>query len=343
MEKMLNKTWWRMAGVLLVLGGCWLSPGRAADDATPARPTLPLIMDCDPGSDDAMALWLLHALGRSPDFLVATPGNSPRRQVFANLELLARHLGLKAPLWMGAEKRADGTEPQTDGFFLFDGLTGVSGELMARHGNPGPIRAGGVQATVDFIRAHEKVEYFAAGPLTTLAAALRAAPDISSHLEKVCVMGGSIDNPEAQKTDFNTICDIQAAAAVYSSGVPLIVFPIHETIKEVFTDSFILSLEETGKLPVLSNLIRGAFTANVREDNELYAELHDMVVAAYFIAPESFQITEKRLRIGDKAMLVSDPDGIPIRVMTQKEPLLLRRLFTEIYRRAGADLPPTGK
>lgn len=190
-----------------------------------------LLIDCDPGQDDAAALLLAAA---SPEFdLVAVAtvaGNVPAPQTAANarrvLDLAGRadvpvHEGAAAPLLfpLGTAEFVCGP----------DGLAGADLPPPSRKPDP-------EAAALAIVRAAEAgpLTIAALGPLTNLALALRLAPRIAGRIERIAVMGGARDlGNMTPAAEFNIWVDPHAAAIVLGAGLPLTLFGLHMTHQAV--------------------------------------------------------------------------------------------------------------
>ncbi len=204
-----------------------------------------LLIDCDPGQDDAAALLLAAA---SPEFdLVAVTtvaGNVPAPQTAANarrvLDLAGRadvpvHEGAAAPLLfpLGTAEFVCGP----------DGLAGADLPPPSRPPEP-------EVAALAIIRAAEAgpLTVAALGPLTNLALALRLAPHIASRIERLAVMGGARDlGNMTPAAEFNFWVDPHAAAIVLGAGVPLALFGLHLTHQAVPEAEELAALAAAGR------------------------------------------------------------------------------------------------
>ncbi|MEE4118871.1 MAG: nucleoside hydrolase [Paracoccaceae bacterium] len=259
-----------------------------------------IIIDTDPGQDDAVALLLALA---SPDELevlaiTAVAGNVPLELTARNARTvceLARishvpvHAGCDAPL----SRRLVTAEH-------VHGKTGLDGADL-----PGPslplASMGAVEAIVHHVRREPPgtVTLCPLGPLTNVATALRHAPDIAERLAGIVLMGGAyfeVGNitPAAE---FNIFVDPEAAAEVFASGVDLTVLPLDATHKALITPPRLQAIADIGT-PV-ARAVAGWLDFYERFDLEKYGgqggPLHDPCVIAHLLAPELF--TGRRINV----------------------------------------------
>lgn len=189
-----------------------------------------IIIDCDPGLDDAIALLLAFA---SPELdilgITVAAGNVGLEQTVKNTRLLVDlagvslpiHPGCPAPLFRRLETAAH--------------IHGESGLKGAEHLPPprAPVSdEHAVPALIRHLRAAAPGEIILActGPLTNLAAALIQAPDSAAAIARVVVMGGGVAQGNATPAaEFNFLTDPHAAQIVCRSGVPLEIIPLDLT------------------------------------------------------------------------------------------------------------------
>lgn len=194
--------------------------------------TRTLLIDTDPGQDDALAILLALAFPDRLDLraITAVAGNVPVAQTTANAirvcDLAGRpdiavYQGADRPLIFALETAEFVCGP--------DGLAGADLPAPARAANPGHA----VQALIDIARACPPggLTVCALGPLTNLALALRLAPDIAGHIDRIVVMGGARDlGNMTPAAEFNFHVDPHAADIVLGAGVPVTLFGLHVTL-----------------------------------------------------------------------------------------------------------------
>jgi purine nucleosidase len=250
-----------------------------------------VIVDCDPGHDDAIALLL--ALG-SPDKLdilavttVAGTVSEPEsnRNARKILEVLGRrdipvHPGCTRPL----------VRPHVPYFGDDDGLRGVElPEPLA-----GPARGHAVDAIIETVRSNPPgtVTLCTLGPLTNVALALAKAPDIAERLAGIALMGGAAGlGNVTPAAEFNVLTDPHAAAMVFGSEARLTMFGLELCYRAVVHDDWVNKLDALG---TTSARLTAEFLRRygVAVDGERYrifgVPLYDPCVIAWLLAPEIF-------------------------------------------------------
>ncbi|HEY1798417.1 MAG TPA: nucleoside hydrolase [Stellaceae bacterium] len=274
--------------------------------------TRPIIIDTDPGIDDAVAILLaLGSPGLDVEALVAVAGNAPlpitERNARALLELAERG---DLPVFAGRDRPL--RRPPTDAIAAHG-----KGGLGALHLPPPavPVRPGGVDLLVRSVREAppRTMTWCALGPLTNIAAAFVEAPEIAANLRELVIMGGATRRPGnvTPAAEFNIHVDPHAAAIVFESGAPITLVPLEVTRQLVNTRPRLARLRGIGNRAgeAVSTLLRPV------PPSRRAMTLHDPCVIAWLIAPELFRgsrvnvaiETESRLTAG---MSVTDWRGV---------------------------------
>jgi purine nucleosidase len=251
-----------------------------------------IIIDTDPGQDDAVAILLALA---SPELdvlgITAVAGNVPLALTARNARVicdLARRTDV--PVFAGCDRPL--TRPLVTAEHVH-GKTGLDGADL-----PDPViplqDAHAVDFLIDTLRREPpgSVTLCTLGPLTNIATAFARAPDIVPRVAEVVAMGGAyfeVGNitPAAE---FNIYVDPEAAAAVLASGVALTIVPLDVTHKALTTRARVEGFRALGT-PV-GHAVAGWTDFFERFDMAKYgsegAPLHDPLVIAYLLAPDLF-------------------------------------------------------
>lgn len=253
-----------------------------------------IIIDTDPGQDDAVAILLALSSPGEIDVLgiVAVAGNVGLAQNATNalkiVELAGRpdipvHAGCARPMTRQLVT-AEHVHGQTglDGPDLPEPTIG----LQDKHG---------VDFLIDTLRAEPEgtVTLCALGPLTNLAMALVKAPDIAERIEEIVLMGGAyfeVGNitPAAE---FNIYVDPEAARTVFACGAPITMMPLDVTHQMLGTPERIAAFRAIGNRSGAA--VAAMLDFSERFDLEKYdwlgAPLHDPCVTAYLLKPDIFE------------------------------------------------------
>jgi inosine-uridine nucleoside N-ribohydrolase len=189
---------------------------------TPPR----IILDCDPGVDDAMAII---TAARWADLVAITTvaGNVSLDHTTGNALRLRDLLAIDVPVHRGADRPLVAEPLYADHVHGATGLGGV--ELPDPVHGPDSDDAPG--ALIELTRAEEGLHLVPIGPLTNVATALRADPRLADRVASITLMGGSahgVGNVTAA-AEFNVYADPEAADIVFRSGAPLTMVGLHLT------------------------------------------------------------------------------------------------------------------
>jgi len=251
----------------------------------------PIIVDCDPGADDAIALFLAFAFPDLLDVLGITTvaGNVPLPLTQTNARKLCELTRqLKTPVFAGCPRpllRPLITAEEVHGKTGLDGITLPSPTL--------PLQS---EHAVEFLiqcllNASEPVTLATLGPLTNLAIALVQQPAIAQKLQEVVVMGGAITQGNiTPSAEFNVYVDPHAAQIVLSGGLPLTLVTLDVTHQAIATPARMEAMDAIDN--AVSRAAIGLLKHYGEYDMKRYgtpgAFLHDPCVMAYLLKPELF-------------------------------------------------------
>ena len=255
--------------------------------------TAKIIIDTDPGQDDAVAILLALA---SPDEITVlgittVAGNVPLALTEKNARIICELAGRPdIAVFAGCDRPL--VQPLVTAEHVH-GKTGLDG--IALPDPTMPLQAAhAVDFIIDTLRAEPSgsVTLCPLGPLTNIATAFTRAPDIMARVKEIVLMGGAyfeVGNitPAAE---FNIYVDPEAAEIVFQSGVPLVVMPLDVTHKVLTTRPRIDAIRAIGS-PV-AHAVASWTDFFERFDMAKYgaegAPLHDPCVIAYLLAPGLF-------------------------------------------------------
>ena len=258
-----------------------------AEAETAARPT-PLIIDCDPGVDDAVALMVaLNSSRFSVLGITAVAGNVPLRLTEYNARRLRTLLTRPdVPVFAGCPRpliRALVTAEEIHGATGLDGaeLPEPDGELASQHA---------VSFLIDTLSAApEPVTLACTAPLTNLAVALIQRPEIASGIREVVIMGGGVNRGNVTPVaEFNFYADPHAARVVFESGLPITLVPLDVTHQVLVTDEVIGDIRAIGNPVSLAAAVLLSYYGSVRRPSPAGAPLHDPCVIAWLLRPDLF-------------------------------------------------------
>ena len=249
-----------------------------------------IIIDTDPGQDDAVAILLALA---SPELevlgIVAVAGNVPLSLTELNTRKICELAGRPdIPVYAGASRPL--VRPLVTAENVH-GKTGLDGPAL-----PDPVMPLQTQHGVDFIietlMAEEDVVLCTLGPLTNIAMALVKQPEIATRISRLVMMGGGFfeGGNVTPAAEFNIYVDPHAAKAVFASGIPIVMHPLDVTHQALTTTARLQRLRAAGGRVCTATAELLEFFE--RYDEEKYGTdggpLHDPNVIAWLLQPDLY-------------------------------------------------------
>jgi purine nucleosidase len=296
-----------------------------------------IIIDTDPGIDDAIAILLalaapeLEVLG-----LVAVAGNLPLATTSANARRILEFAGrLAVPVFAGCPRPIGPTQITAAQVHGDGGLGDLVLPPAAAPGRP----EHGVTYLIETLRGAPPggITLCALGPLTNIAAALVMAPDIAAGVAELVIMGGGSHGNVTPAAEFNIHADPQAAEIVFASGLPITMVPLDVTEKTQSTPARIAALRRVGTR--CANAVADLIAPRRGMPNAAPIKLHDPCVIAYLLEPALFRAreahvaieTQSRLTLGMTVIDWHGRSGRPanVRVLDDIQPEGVYRLLAE--------------
>ena len=253
----------------------------------------PIIIDTDPGQDDAIAI--LFALGASDRLdlraITTVAGNVPLSLTAKNARIVLGWANrTDIPVYAGCPRplvREPITAEHVHGETGLDGVPLEEPKVELANGH-----------AVDFlIKAlgnawPASITLCLLGPMTNLAAALVQDPDIRRGIKEVVLMGGGyhVRGNVTPAAEFNVYADPEAAAVVFGSGIPLVVLPLDVTHQVLSTKERIARLENLGNRAgsLVAAIVRSHGLIEIKQMATDGGPLHDPNVIAYLLQPSLF-------------------------------------------------------
>lgn len=249
-----------------------------------------IIIDTDPGQDDAVAILLALA---SPELevmaITCVAGNVPLAKTTVNALKVVELARADVPVYAGCDRPL--TRPLVTAEYVH-GKSGLDGVEL-----PAPTRrlaeGHGVEAIIDILRREPpgSVTLVPIGPLTNIATAFQRAPDIIPKVAEIVLMGGGCfeGGNTTPAAEFNIYVDPEAAAIVLACGRPIVMMPLDVTHQALTTRPRIEALRALG--PV-GEVVASWTDFFERFDMQKYgsegAPLHDPCTIAYLLRPDLF-------------------------------------------------------
>lgn len=276
-----------------------------------------LIIDCDPGVDDAVGLML--AFGSAELELLAITavgGNVPVEKTARNARMLRQIAGREdVPVFAGADRPLR-REPAGAG--EFHGAEGLGD--MAPFEPDAPCADGhAADAIVKMVvdRPEKSVALAVMGPLTNVALALRREPGLAQRLGPVAVMGGarSEGGNITASAEFNIWADPEAAAEVLASGSDVVLFGLDATHQVRATEERIAALEAIGTARADTAAAMMRFSQRVERKIVGWdaPPVHDPCPVAWLLKPALFQLAACRIRVETESELTRGHTAVEFR------------------------------
>ncbi|MFQ5966938.1 MAG: nucleoside hydrolase [Acidimicrobiia bacterium] len=253
-----------------------------------------IIIDTDPGQDDAVALLLALASPKELEILGVTTvaGNVPLKLTSRNARIICELADRpEVGVYAGSDRplRRDLVTAE-----YVHGKTGLDGADL-----PEPTMPLQPTEAADFIveavlgTKPGTVTLCTLGPLTNIGTALQREPRLASSLQQIVMMGGGFfeGGNTTPTAEFNIYVDPEAAALVFTSGIPITMMPLDVTHRALTTPEFIGQVKALGT-PV-GQATAGRLQFYEQYDRRRYgtsgAPLHDPCVIAYLLKPQLFR------------------------------------------------------
>ena len=298
-----------------------------------------IILDADPGIDDAVAMAvLLKTCGARVKLLLSTYGNIPLEKSTRNALSLLTLLGADGiPVVRGAQQPGPGNAVYEDASYIHggDGIGGLQeSELFKSLPVKQPIEGDFLQIVYDAIVEEGSVDYITLGPMTNLSALLTRFPDVAGKLNQVVTMGGGIGMGNVTKfAEFNFYCDAESAQHVFSVVPDAVLAPIDITTQVNFSLEQIAAIGAKGT-PV-AKAMEAMLVLNHKQCvayGEPGATMHDSTAVLAYLYPALFEFKACGLRViceGERYGESTLAEGNNVKVMIKTNPARLLELITE--------------
>lgn len=247
-----------------------------------------IIIDCDPGHDDALAILTAIANSEKLRILGITTigGNQTLEKVTINAKNILSFVEANVPLATGQ------TGP------LIKPLN-VAPEAHGNSGMDGPFFDGGDYPVVSnnavmfmyekLMASESKVVLVGLGPLTNIALLLKTFPEIHEKIDYISIMGGGLERGNyTSLAEFNIYVDPEAAQIIFDAGIQIVMSGLDVTEKAEITVEEIHSLKNKGRVSHLAYELLHFYNKSGRQFGFINSPIHDLCAIAYIINPHLF-------------------------------------------------------
>ena len=252
-----------------------------------------MILDCDTGHDDAIALMLAAA---HPEIellgVTVVAGNQTLDKTLPNTLNVCDHLGLDVPVYGGMplpmvrEQLVAGN---------VHGESGLDGPVFGRRTKEAEKEHAVAYLIQTLLASDGDLTLVPVGPLTNIAVAMRAEPQIIPKIRQISLMGGAFGTGNmTPSAEFNIFADPEAAHVVFESGVPIVMMGLDLTNQAIATMDIIERMEAIGNKAgkLFGDIMRFTLITQKREFGLDAGPVHDVTAVAYLVAPEIFYMQD---------------------------------------------------
>lgn len=267
-----------------------------------------IIIDCDPGQDDALMLFLAFAAPEQLDVLgvVAVAGNVSLEKTARNARIICEIAGRDdVPVFAGYDRPMVRPLEIADHVHGREGMNGVDVyepaiKLQDQHG---------VDFMIETLRAaqDDEITLVPTGPLTNIAHMITRAPDVLPKIKEIVLMGGALreGGNVTPSAEYNIYVDPHAAHIVFECGRPIVAMGLDVTHQVISSPDV---LEKMQALPSKAAIAAAALLQNYEFfDADKYGEkgapVHDPCTVAYLLKPELFEVKACNVRIETQSKL----------------------------------------
>ncbi|WP_154837946.1 ribonucleoside hydrolase RihC [Staphylococcus sp. Marseille-Q1834] len=255
---------------------------------------LPIIIDTDPGIDDAAAISLALCHPNFDVKMISTVnGNVDIEKTTMNALKLKAFFESDVPVHSGAERPLLNEINNASHVHGESGMDGYNfpneslKELTSHHS---------VNAMYNILKnTNEPITLIALGPLTNIALLFNSYPESKSLVKEIILMGGSTGRGNITPlAEFNIYCDPEAAHVVFNSGIPLTMIGLDLARQALFTHEFITSFKKMNKT---GSMLYNIFQHYREDDFEVGLKLYDVFTILYLMDSESYEVKEANVQI----------------------------------------------
>ncbi len=257
----------------------------------PSHPRQRILLDCDPGHDDAAAMVVAAHYG---DLVGVTTvgGNAPLADVTTNALLTAQIFGIDVEVHPGCDRPLVADPLHAPEIHGVSGFAGPSLPALDRSQSS----VGAIEYIIETVRAEEGLWLVPTGPLTNIAMVIRRAPDVVDRVAGISFMGGSaVGGNRTATAEFNALVDPEAVKIVVDCGARVLMSGLDLTRQFVVDDDLaddLAAIGTTGSV-VLADLIRAYLDKAESRGLPRQGGLHDPCAVLAVTHPEAIDRTPR--------------------------------------------------
>lgn len=257
-----------------------------------------IILDCDPGHDDAVAMLMAYA-HPAIDLLGITivAGNQTLDNTVRNGLNVAQLLDMDVPIYAGMPQPLGRQQLVAGNVHGSTGLDGPTFGPLHRQAESTPA----VRFIIDTLLASDgDITLVPTGPLTNIAVAMRMEPRILPKIKEIVLMGGAYGTGNfTPSAEFNILADPEAARVVFTAGVPLVMMGLDLTNQTVCTPDIIERMEAVGNRAgkLFGDMLRFTLKTQYEAFGLAAGPIHDATTIGYLIDPSLFDLQDMFVQV----------------------------------------------
>ncbi len=299
-----------------------------------------LIIDTDPGTDDALAI-AFGSVFLKPDIkaMISSYGNVSNEQTYENLLKLEKLLKYDCPVFKGCNLPLFQTEVHFTDYHGTDGMCEVA--LPDIKQPMKELSCDGLEGLYNLIKSYGTVKYIAIAPLTNFSKLLDRFPDIVNHVDELIVMGGGLNVFNvANNAEYNFSSDPIAVKKVLASNINITLCPLDLTHQLAFSIEEIEEITETEKGNVDKDLMPHSIFSQIFYKNydtavlhgENGAIIHDITTLIYLLKPDLCDCNFKKIASNNFGSIYESDDGRLVKVINSLPKSSVNLLLKNLYK-----------
>lgn len=259
-----------------------------------------VIIDTDPGVDDAFALYYasrcsaLHILG-----ITTTYGNNYVAQTTRNACFLKEQFALPGEIYKGCSR------PLVNGLLAAGNVHGSNGlgDAFEVKTHISPSQHSAVDFIINTVKKYPgEITLVTLGPLTNLATAINQAPEIIPLIRQVVMMGGAFGHHGHRGNvtpvaEFNIYCDPHAADIVFQQPIPVVIVGLDVTHEVIIFETDLHEINKHPHIALLQQIAAYYFNFSHKYENIKGMRVHDALTIGWLMQPEAFGIIQAPVRV----------------------------------------------
>lgn len=278
---------------------------------------IPLIIDTDPGIDDAVAIALaLYSDDIDVRLITTVSGNVGIEATTTNALKLLAYFGKDVPVARGAsEPLIRAAQDASD----IHGATGMEGFDFPEPKRELLMERNAIDAMRDVLmKSEEPITIMPIGPLTNIALLLKAYPEVKARIERIVLMGGSVTRGnKGVMAEFNIYVDPEAAKIVLASGVPIVMATLDAGLGTAIPPEKTAQLKDMDKVGLMAHDL---FQRYRKRSFGTGLKMYDACAVACLLKPDLFDMADAFVDVETAGELTAGCTVVDLKGYLKREP-----------------------